>query len=1137
MDKRTKTPRQIMMERRKQRDAEAARNREGRRRDEATRVLRSRLSAPLASYAASRPFKTTMLLGDSINAFYTEIHRAKSINRKFNSLALYRSIKNVLAKSLTTGSTGWVVLSYIDRRNNRPRYVTIDPSYMRTYEKFLSRIEEIENEGNPEGSGQISDGNHDLQLSRFTIRYVSAIARGSSDFLLYNTELITSKTGHCARESFAKHGLDYKGSSSFDEIREFAEENGVIIYGNTFEILKDSNWQQREFFEIEDPAPLRKGVKKPKTLELTKLLNEDIKPYELVPLTELFKDIRMCEMEASPKLLYCEKSKHMDCVKLTDGSITLQDDLYISPALKIYRQTEKGYKQIFSPQELYKYQHPPSAFEKYFLVFDYETVVDFNQSNQMKPYSLSCYVFPKNDYNIKLIEKDVEQLMKSGECEKLKSFVGWDCTKKFADYLLKNQINKAYDLVSFNGSNFDNIILLRELLILNQTEEYKERLNISDIFYNGNQLINFKINGRHSTFDLAKYISGSLKSACENFKVPKEFCKKGFDHDKVQTLYDEGKLDELLKDPTCEFYKELVEYNNFDCISLAYIHLQFRDALCSIPIIRKDKMLENLETDYKTIGSLIYKIFSNHINRLGYHLPNLSYELYNDLQKSKVAGRVELFNGAQEIQETMASADICSAYPYEMAVNTNWFPVGFKTKHDLKKTIEENEVENGNYIRTSKWYKPPTAKSKQEDHTRIGFYYCSFNQKKLKTLNRANIFPEKIFNNSGLCEKNLWETENTLVDCLLPNVTIQRLRDAGVTVEINQERKGIVFQHKRKNIEIFEPILHFMRQKNQQDIYKQSGDKRYNACLREMNKLLMNSLSGKVTENLHVEKTQEVDFYKFTELEKKVVDGKLKSINAIDIVGDKVFATTTDFEINLIENQRPVYMAMLIYSYTQKTMSENLYDRFGLSKCVYTDTDACKVRYTDFVEWQKWATTQTVKHWEEVEQYDPRYKTHKLYEPGSKVFGSFENELDTDNNHSWFQGKKQYLISSNDRGYHPHMSFKGVNAKAIIIDVNNLPSFILVKQKKTKGILKNYYTITDSKAAYYYAQNNQQDSVGNNYNKLFSTIKKDNQAFLLCSSFNKNIKNSLSCDLSQEERLNKLQNTVSLRQTLKCVKG
>ena len=117
------------------------------------------------------------------------------------------------------------------------------------------------------------------------------------------------------------------------------------------------------------------------------------------------------------------------------------------------------------------------------------------------------------------------------------------------------------------------------------------------------------------------------------------------------------------------------------------------------------------------------------------------------------------------------------------------------------------------------------------------------------------------------------------------------------------------------------------------------------------------------------------------------------------------------------------------------------------------------------------------------------------------------------------------------------MSFKGVNGRAIIIDVNNLPTFVLAKQRKTKGVVQNHYVIQDSKEAYYYALNNQQDSVANNYNKLFSTIKKEGHAFLLCSSFNKNIKNSLSCDLTQEERLNKLQNTISLRQMLKCVKA
>ena len=51
-----------------------------------------------------------------------------------------------------------------------------------------------------------------------------------------------------------------------------------------------------------------------------------------------------------------------------------------------------------------------------------------------------------------------------------------------------------------------------------------------------------------------------------------------------------------------------------------------------------------------------------------------------------------------------------------------------------------------------------------------------------------------------------------------------------------------------------------------------------------------------------------------------------------------------------------------------------------------------------------------VPHWTEVEEFDERYKTHKLYEPNSKVYGSIEDEYKGNgNNLNIFLQKKTYL--------------------------------------------------------------------------------------------------------------------------------
>ena len=157
-------------------------------------------------------------------------------------------------------------------------------------------------------------------------------------------------------------------------------------------------------------------------------------------------------------------------------------------------------------------------------------------------------------------------------------FVGWDCVEKFVDYLLdftQKHEKVMFKFISYNGCNFDNIIFLNKLLKMNsKVDKYIERLNISDIFYNGSQLLNFKINRKHHFFDVAKFLCGSLADNCKAFDLPKDMCKKGFNHHFTQMLYDENKLDGLLNDETCKFYEKLYEYNAFDVISLSLIYIR-----------------------------------------------------------------------------------------------------------------------------------------------------------------------------------------------------------------------------------------------------------------------------------------------------------------------------------------------------------------------------------------------------------------------------------------------------------------------------------------------------------------------------------------------------------------------------------
>ena len=237
-----------------------------------------------------------------------------------------------------------------------------------------------------------------------------------------------------------------------------------------------------------------------------------------------------------------------------------------------------------------------------------------------------------------------------------------------------------------------------------------------------------------------------------------------------------------------------------------------------------------------------------------------------------------------------------------------------------------------------------------------------------------------------------------------------------------------------------------MKAKNEQDTLKSSKvpevKAKYNSALRETLKLLMNSLSGKVIEGLHTEKTQDVA--SVAEYEK--IKDKSQSINFINAIGNKIFITYEVDGETMIAKQRPIYLGVLIYDYAKKYMYENSYSKIGLDQLLYTDTDASK-----FISWKKWVDDNNIQvpHHPEVELVDERYKNHKIYQSDSKVFGSFEDELEemvgTDYVFYCLE-KKSWCYAVDGKA---KFRFKGLNGSALLLSLGE--DFIEQKTIKHKA--------------------------------------------------------------------------------------
>ena len=1011
---------------------------------------------------------------------------------------LYDAIINELNES--EEGLDFVSLLYKSKYGNKLRWIGIKNEYLGTYNHFKTRIDNISS--GQYGSDAIDSDEETLIMDQFVINTISIKGHGKSDCMIFDVEGIEDKKGLCAYECLLRCGVkDFKGNKKelmfFKILSEYIIRNRLPI-----NIISNSFTTQGKYMDIINRGTEYKelSLKNKKGFYdlycMAKVLQEDINIIYIL-------DNR--KYGATHTIIYDETNLHYDVIK--DKTPKLMGDVFISRSGNVF----KADKKLFTPKQLNTNSvHVKNKAHLEYVIFDYETVIDFDTSSCMKAYSLSILALDEDSLkslaeNDKLAGSEDEEvralalnIIASIRASNCITFLGYDCSQRFIDWIVENQVHTTFCFIGFNNANFDNFIFL-EALLTNSAANEEAKYSVGDIFYNGSQLLNFSINGRHYTFDIHKHLMGSLKKNCDDFKI-NACSKKEFDHHKAQTLYEDGELLDFIMGN-----EELREYNEYDVLATAVLFQKYRDALDAIPAT--NPYAKDI-TQTKTIGSLIYKVFSDSKKEKGYSLPKLNFKEYTDMQKSKIAGRVELFNGVQKVEERLVSTDVCSLYPYVMSVLNCYYPCG-------KETIKVDDYKGDDVL---------------------GFYYCDIDQSVLKTKNLPNIYAFKTE------VENKWDYDGVLTDYLISNVMIGLLRKHGCSVVI---KNGFIFPEKRKSCEMFDFLLDFMKAKNEQDTHKKNKDASYNSALRETLKLLMNALSGKVIEGLHTEKTVDISSsYEYLELKEKA-----KSINFINTIGSKCFLT---YEIDAEEicqsGQRPIYLGVLIYDYAKRYMFENSYSKVGKDRLLYTDTDASKFRFKHFLEWKKWVDDENVQvpHWEEVEAVDARYKNHKIFEYGSKVFGAFEDELEdyigTDYVFYCLE-KKSWLYGWKCDKWESKYRFKGINGNAQLLTLDE--DFVLEEVHKHKATaVKDAWTETKyridplkQKEVYMFYNQNKHNSLDEeNDIKFFDQVYVTGEAYVLCNSFRKIVKNSAhNVEMDDVDKHNTLMNKIQVKFMMKHI--
>lgn len=915
---------------------------------------------------------------------------------------MYDNIRMFKEKNIEQGKELNSYVMYIKSKETGQikRYITVKSRNISTMslKNFQESIEDImgPNEGKY-GSDKVNEG-EELEFSRYdaVVKKINNL-EGKDSIKLFKTEGIDGgKDGLCVYECL-KRILGEK----FMTVEEFKNENlrnvkklskWIIKEGHKINLILTTPKKTGRLFNKSDDNYMRVVIEKRRT---------DIFRASIEEAQYIF--VYGCKFPESDRFILIDiDGNHADLPK---DNILQMNEFYFTESSDIL--VKEGNEYVFlkyntndivtehrrvvdneikkKPSQngmipYYKFQHC-------YIFYDYETICDFSEDDPIIPCSLGFVDIPVDQLRDEMnkCENFIDKL------EELKKRIvvshGKDCTNKLMDFI-NNSVNKIYTLVSFNGSRFDHYILYNEFT--KQGSRMTDK--VKDLFFVKNELLNFKIDGRHELFDLCKHVRSSLKDAGEGYGIGEFLSKKEISFYQIQKLYNENNYEGFVKKISIDY-----DYNNYlrhDILSM--IALMDKHTIMLNCILGDKKYGDNIHK-YKTAGGMMKKVMEDHLKEQDIKLPIFNKKqakLFKDLKKNQVGGKVTLLQGQKKLEEQIYSIDCSGMYPYVMSCYDVYYPCGdiieIKTYEEMPKNV-------------------------------IGFFYCSgIDQSNLTT----NIIPEKLKNKT-----NDWQTKNIINNVLLSTVKIDMLKAEGCPINI---ANGFYFTHKRRSCDMFNFILNFMKIKSEQDIYKEKNDPRYNKSLRQVVKELMLILSGKLAEGLYLNKTVVVDENKYNNDYRFQEGVEFKNI----LTNGKAVLKINVDEAKALKNSKPIYISTLIYDYSQKYMREKLWNRVDISCGLYTDTDSMKMTKKGFDEWKEWAEGQIVPHWKDVERFDPRFAIVPLFTTTSmtKVLGSFVDEyIGKEINISYWLGKKRYFVGHTEKKENNCMTFNGIKKSDLFI--------------------------------------------------------------------------------------------------------
>lgn len=750
-----------------------------------------------------------------------------------------------------------------------------------------------------------------------------------------------------------------------------------------------------------------------------------------------------------------------------------------------------------------------------YCAFDFETC--YGPDKVLRAYSVSWV----------MVDVDPETLMpKGGLTEEFKKslpgkaqfYAGSDAAFHFAQVITNKRygdgVEQPYEKIvglTFNGSNFDHLLLYEAFLTANDNAKWDRShlVKVTDEFWMGTSLAKFEVDHMFSVFDVKRHLVGSLGHNCEAFNCLNKKEGAAFpSHDKIQELYetvfdfDLGKMfastTELLPEgktledfPT--FRDCLRHYNVYDVASLMELFFLYR----SNNLVKSEKskqLCPPLTMASESFGSWSERFavrkaehVEDRLKILGGWNP-IRYKIYRDIRRTLVAGRTQTFQPPLFVNEKCVSMDVVSLYPYVMAIAPVYYPVG---DHKLYKLN----------------WSPDEVEEKFSSITRLGLFRVAVDQSVLVTRGLPMILANKVpVNPLNLASsRNDWHSP-VVNDTWITGKEVEVLLANDCRIAIND---ALLWDEKIKSVDLFHEIGELMHAKNEQDTFKATKDPRYNVAIRQGSKLAQNALYGKMIENFHVDKRMTVTPEEYMVIMDDIrgfgPHNKWKSCSSVYEFNGRMIVDAKKDESKMRQaSQRPLGVGMYILAYSRMYMWENTYSKLGTEACLYTDTDAIKCRESDYVRLlEHHFTTTEVPHWPEAEEFDPKLKGHMMFDPHSKVYGGFDNEFMDNKSPALHNNKGLWIIAKKMWGCVPEdpsiaKDWK-LGTKAVFMgDVILTDAQVKELKDETLTPLERY----NISQGFFSTKANQ---VGESPERFFKTLLKKPHLWLLKKDISKNV--------------------------------